>query len=158
MLSSAMVDSVMVDEAPDTTLRTSLVELTVGVQLAEPWAWVRQGIFGGIEVEDVQAFAKWLGRPVRFEILAPWEVARALAEAEVDLVIGGLQADPALRKVALSCRYSSRTFAAGDERHGERHPHVWATPRGSSSLFATLAFYLWMVRRGEPRLHAVTVH
>ena len=151
------MQNALLDEPSEPVLRTSMVEIVVGVQLAEPWAWVRQGVFGGIEVEDVQAFAKWLGRPIRFEILAPWELSGALADAEIDLAIGGIHADPALRKVALSCRYSSR--ASRNDDHGlERQPHVWATPRGSSALFATLAFYLWMVRRDEPRLQTVSVH
>ena len=150
------MQNALLEEPSEPVLRTSMVEIVVGVQLAEPWAWVRQGIFGGIEVEDVRAFAKWLGRPIRFEILAPWELAGALANAEVDLAIGGIQADPALRKVALSCRYAGR--GSREQAFGERQPHVWMTPKGSSALFATLAFYLWVVRRDEPRLQAVSVH
>ena len=151
------MQSALLEEPSEPVLRTSMVEIVVGVQLNEPWAWVRRGIFGGIEVEDVRAFAKWLGRPIRFEILAPWELASALAKAEIDLAIGGIQADPALRKVALSCRYAGRGPRSA-EAFGERQPHVWMTPKDSSALFATLAFYLWMVRREEPRLQAVSVH
>ncbi len=153
--SAALVDAT--DQ--DALMRTSLVELTVGVQLALPWAWVRNGIFGGVEVEDVKAFAKWLGRPVRFVVLAPWEVSRALADTEVDLAIGGIQADRALRKVALSCSYSPHRLTRGELLHSaDQHPHVWAIPRESSALFATLAFYLWMVRKAEPRRAALSVH
>src|SRR5690606_21625031 len=139
----------------DSLLRTSLVELTVGVQLAAPWAWCRDGVFGGFEVDDVRAFATWLGRPVRFVVLAPWEVSSALAESEVDLAIGGIQADRDLRQVALSCHYSPRRLSRGEPRHAEQYPHVWALPRGSASLFATLAFYLWMVRKSTPHLQPV---
>jgi len=150
MLSNALISETNCDPVS----RTSLIELTVGVQLASPWAYCRNGVFGGIEVEDVVRFAKWLGRPVRFVVLAPWETAQALANADVDLVIGGVQADNALRKVALSCTYSS-TGSRADEQSPS---HVWATPRGSSALFATLAFYLWMVRKQAPRLRAATLH
>jgi ABC-type amino acid transport substrate-binding protein len=146
------------DERPEPLPRSGLMELTVGVQLAAPWAWMRDGVLGGIEVEDARAFAKWLGRPIRFEILEPDQIAQALEDAEIDIAIGGIRGDRHLTGVALSCRYSARKFGHGEERHGSRLSHVWAMPRRAASLFATLAFYLWMIRPGVPELEAVRLH
>jgi ABC-type amino acid transport substrate-binding protein len=155
-----MQSALAFDYTPEPLPRSCLMELTVGVQLAAPWAWVQNGVLGGIEVEDARAFAKWLGRPIRFEILEPEQIAQALEESEIDIAIGGIRGDRQLSGVALSCRYSARTFGHGEERHGSRLSHVWAMPRRAASLFATLAFYLWMVRPGvpEPELEAVRLH
>jgi ABC-type amino acid transport substrate-binding protein len=135
-----------------------LIELTVGVQLASPWACLSHGSLIGVEVDDARAFARWLGRPIRFEILDPRDIPQALANAEIDLAIGGLQGDLQIRDVALSCRY------AGSAEHREaafdspRLSHVWAIPRSSPALFASLAFYLWMVRAAVPEADLATVH
>jgi hypothetical protein len=134
----------------DPSTRTFPNELTVGVQLAAPWAWMRHGQLEGVEIDDARAFARWLGRSVRFVVLTPGDVARALATSEVDLAIGGVQDDPTLTDVALSCRYSERMFAADEDRHNSLCGHVWAMPRHATTLFASLAFYLWSVRQSAP--------
>jgi hypothetical protein len=124
-------------------------ELTVGVQLAAPWACMRHGQLEGVEVDDARAFARWLGRSVRFVVLMPGDVSRALRSSEVDLAIGGVQDLPELCDVALSCRYSERLFT-GEDRHSAMSSHVWAMPRHATTLFASLAFYLWSVKRAAP--------
>ena len=145
-------------QRPEPLPRSGLLELTVGVQLAAPWTWLQHGRIAGIEVEDARAFATWLGRPVRFVVLEPGEVARALDEAEIDLAIGGLRGDRQLAGIALSCRYSARQFGHAGDDDGGRLGHVWAMPRRSAALFATLAFYLWMVRPGVPALEPARLH
>jgi hypothetical protein len=138
--------------------RSCLIELTVGVQLAAPWALLRHGSLTGIEVEDARAFARWLGRPIRFEILSPREIPEALATAGIDLAIGGLQGDAQIGEVALSCRYSGSGEHQSPEFDSPRLSHVWAIPRSSSALFASLAFYLWMVRVAVPEPELVRLH
>jgi hypothetical protein len=139
----------VLEQRPEPLPRSGSLELVVGVQLAAPWTRLQGGKLVGIEVEDARAFAKWLGRPIRLVVLEPDQVARALADDDIDLAIGGLRGDRRLSGVALSCRYSARCFGH-EGADDSRLRHVWAMPRRSASLYATLAFYLWMVRPGVP--------
>jgi hypothetical protein len=146
----SMQTAFSIDRQPGPMPRSCLLELTVGVQLAAPWTSMSNGRLVGCEVDDARAFAKWLGRPIRFEILESRQIPQALANAEIDLAIGGLRGDSKIREVALSCRYSGFDHCTDDATNSPRLSHVWAIPRRSGALFATLAFYLWMVRTGVP--------
>lgn len=137
-------------ESDNPTSDTIPNELRVGVQLAAPWACIRHGQVEGVEVDDARAFARWLGRSVRFVVLVPGDVSRALRSSEVDLVIGGVQDAPELADVALSCRYSERLFSSSEDRHGALSTHVWAMPRHATALYASLAYYLWSARGSAP--------
>ena len=108
--------------------------LRVGAVDEAPWV-VRHadGRPRGVEVALVEALAERLGAELRWNHGGETRLMAALGRFELDLVIGGLDADSPYRdEVGLT-----RPYYEGDDR-----PHVFAAPPGENAWLMTLEGFL----------------
>ena len=129
---------------PDGTLeRVRGGELRVGASVHDPWVRLEGGRPAGVEPVLVEGFARELGARVAWRVGGEEALVRALAEGELDLVVGGItKRTPWKKEVA-----PTRPFAtAGPERHV-----MLATP-GENALLVRLERYLRAHEPEVPRL------
>ncbi len=129
---------------PDGTLeRARGGELRVGASVHDPWVRLEGSRPAGVEPHLVEGFARELGARVTWRVGGEEALVRALAEGELDVVVGGItKRSPWKKEVA-----PTRPFATvGSERHV-----MLATP-GENALLVRLERYLRAREPEVPRL------
>jgi polar amino acid transport system substrate-binding protein len=111
--------------------------LRVGITAAEPWTRVEGRRPAGVEVELVRGFARGLRAEIEWAQGSETELVEALAERELDLLVGGLARDtPWSKEVALTRPYTTARVLVGV-------PRSEGAPEGLEGLRVA-------VERGDP--------
>src|SRR3546814_10205262 len=88
--------------------------MRVGISANPPWAVVRNGQFGGVEVALIQAFAREIDARIEWIPAGTPKLLKALEEFQLDLVIGGLTEEtPWKKRVALTRPYVETASLVG---------------------------------------------
>lgn len=91
----------------------------------------------GTEIDLVEGFAQELGVEVVWTVSGETELVGAMERGDLDVLVGGLQADsPWSDKVAVTRAYAESTEA------GETVKHVLAVPIGENAMLVRLERYL----------------
>lgn len=113
--------------------------LVVGVSPHEPWTTVEPvtGDVSGSEAELVRGFADEMGADVDWRVGAESELAEWLSDGDIDVAIGGFQADsPWTEEIAFTRPYEEV------EAKGGTRKMVMGVRRGENRMLVELERYL----------------